>query len=331
MRPTDFSYYLSKFLTDYLVGQRNLSTNTIKSYRDTFILLFNFLKDIHDLPTEKISIQKVNKPLVEEFLNWLESIRNNSISTRNQRLAALHAFFRYLQGEKPEYLFHCQKILSIPFKRGEKATIKYLSDQSMKKILSSPDTNTPSGRRDLTLLSTLYDTGARVQELADLKVRDVRLETPAIINITGKGRKNRHVPILNKTKNLLKQYLKEQKLMTNDKLDHPLFFNKQRKKLTRQGITYILKKYASGVSLNNITPHVLRHTKAMHLLQAGINLVYIRDFLGHSELATTEIYARADTEMKRAALEKIENNVIPKDVPNWQENQKLMDWLNKLC
>ena len=119
--------------------------------------------------------------------------------------------------------------------------------------------------------------------------------------------------------------------MTTDKLDHPLFFNKQRKKLTRQGVTYILKKHASEVSLDNITPHILRHTKAMHLLQAGINLVYIRDFLGHSELATTEIYARADTEMKRAALEKVKNNVIPKNISNWQENQDLMDWLNKLC
>jgi len=331
MKPTDFSYHLSKFMTDYLAGQRNLSTNTIKSYRDTFILLFGFLNNNHHLPIEKISIQKINKPLVEEFLNWLETKRNNSISTRNQRLAALHSFFRYLQGEKPEYLFHCQKIISIPFKRGRKATIKYLSDKSMKIILSSPDKNTPSGRRDLTLLSTLYDTGTRVQELADLKVRDVRLETPAILNIKGKGRKNRHVPILNQTKNLLRQYLKEQKLMTNDKLDHPLFFNKQRKKLTRQGVTYILKKHASEVSLDNITPHILRHTKAMHLLQAGINLVYIRDFLGHSELATTEIYARADTEMKRAALEKVKNNVIPKNISNWQENQDLMDWLNKLC
>lgn len=175
------------------------------------------------------------------------------------RLAAIHAFFRYLQGEKPEYLFHSQKILSIPFKKAAKATIGYLSDEFMKKVLALSDTNTLSGRRDLTLLSTLYDTGARVQELADLKVRDIRLEAPAIVYITGKGRKSRHVPIISQTEKLLNQYLKEQKLTTYDKLDHPLFFNKQGAKLTRQGITYILKKYTFDDAPDNVTPHVFRH------------------------------------------------------------------------
>jgi len=253
------------------------------------------------------------------------------ISTRNQRLAAIHAFFRYLQGENPDHLFHCQKVLSIPFKRNQKNTVGYLTEKSMKKVLAMPDTTTVNGRRDLTLLSTLYDTGARVQEIVDLKVRDVRLESPAIVCLTGKGRKIRHVPIMKQTEALLRQYLQEQKLTTPDKLDYPLFFNHQRNVLTRQGVTYILNKYVSDVLPERVSPHMVRHSKAMHMLHAGINLVYIRDFLGHSELATTEIYARANSEMKLKALKKINNTVVPANVPNWQGNQYLMDWLNKLC
>jgi len=289
------------------------------------------MKECHQLKPEKVSIKKIDKPVVESFLQWLENTRNNSISTRNQRLAAIHAFFRYLQGENPDHLFHCQKVLSIPFKRNQKNTVGYLTEKSMKKILAMPDTTTVNGRRDLTLLSTLYDTGARVQEIVDLKVRDVRLESPAIVCLTGKGRKIRHVPIMKQTEALLRQYLQEQKLTTPDKLDYPLFFNHQRNVLTRQGVTYILNKYVSDVLPERVSPHMVRHSKAMHMLHAGINLVYIRDFLGHSELATTEIYARANSEMKLKALKKINNTVVPANVPNWQGNQYLMDWLNKLC
>ena len=258
MKPTDFSYHLSNYLTRYLSGQRNLSTNTIKSYRDTFVILLEFMKECHQLKPEKVSIKKIDKPVVESFLQWLENTRNNSISTRNQRLAAIHAFFRYLQGENPDHLFHCQKVLSIPFKRNQKNTVGYLTEKSMKKILAMPDTTTVNGRRDLTLLSTLYDTGARVQEIVDLKVRDVRLESPAIVCLTGKGRKIRHVPIMKQTEALLRQYLQEQKLTTPDKLDYPLFFNHQRNVLTRQGVTYILNKYVSDVLPERVSPHMVR-------------------------------------------------------------------------
>ncbi len=331
MQATDFSYYLSTFLTSYLAGQRNLSTNTIKSYRDTFVILLAFLKESYCLKPEKVTIQKIDKTTIENFLQWLENTRGNSISTRNQRLAAVHAFFRYLQGENPEYLFHCQKIISVPFKRNKKNTVGYLTETSMQAVLSVPDTSTMKGRRDVALLSTLYDTGARVQEIVDLKVRDVRLESPPIICLTGKGRKIRHVPIMKQTEALLLQYLQEQKLTTPDKQDKPLFFNNQGNALTRQGIAYILNKYVSGVLPEGISPHVLRHTKAMNMLEAGINLVYIRDFLGHSELATTEIYSRCSSEMKRKELEKINNNIIPENTPNWQKDQSLMDWLTRLC
>src|SRR4030043_246998 len=311
MKPTDFPYFLSIFLTNYMAGQRNLSSNTIKSYRDTFVLLLEFIKLNHGISPEKIMIKYIDKNIIEKFLNWLETSRNNGISTRNQRLAGIHAFFRYLQGEKPDYLFHCQRILSIPIKKAPKPVIGYLSEEAMKLILRMPDNSTCGGRRDLTLLCTLYDTGARAQELADLTVKNVRLSTPSIICITGKGNKTRHVPIMKQTENLLKSYIKEHKLDTLDRLDSPLFFGKQGKKLKRQGISYIFGKYADTGVWDKINPHIYRHTKAMHMTQADINPVYIRDFLGHVDLKTTEVYSKSNTEMKRRALEKIQNDVIP--------------------
>ena len=330
MKPTDFSYYLSDFLTGYLAGQRNLSINTIKSYRDTFVLLLEFIRDNHGLSPEKASIKQIDKTMIEEFLQWLEASRNNSISTRNQRLAAIHAFFRYLQSQKPEYLFHSQRILSIPLKKAPKPMVSFLSLEGMKKMLSRPDVSKCSGRRDLALLSTLYDTGARVQELADLTVRNIRLERPAIVIITGKGRKTRHTPIMERTAQLLRSYMIEHNLTGPEKLEHPLFFNRQGLKLTRQGITYILKKYAIIDETENITPHVIRHTKAMHMTQADINPVFIRDFLGHSDLKSTAVYSKTDTETKRKALEKMSHNVIPTSAPAWNTDKELIGWLNSL-
>ncbi len=330
MKPTDFSYYLSDFLTGYLAGQRNLSTNTIKSYRDTYVLLLEYIRGNYQLAPEKVNIKQIDKTLVEGFLQWIETTRKDSISTRNQRLAAVHAFFRYLQSQKPEFLFHSQKILSIPLKKSPKPVVGWLSEKQMKQVLSKPDISTPSGRRDLTLLSTLYDTGARAQELADLTVRDIRLENPAVVSITGKGRKTRHVPIMEQVTKLLGSYIKEQNLTNSEKLEHPLFFNKQGFKLTRQGITYILKKYALVDETENITPHMLRHTKAMHMIQADINPIFIRDFLGHSDLKPTEVCSKTSAETKRKALEKMNNNVIPASTPAWNVNEELMSWLKSL-
>jgi len=330
MKPTDFSYFLSMFLTDYMAGLKNLSPNTIKSYRDTFVLLLDFIKGNYGISPEKITIKYISKNIVEEFLGWLEITRNNSISTRNQRLSGIHAFFRYLQGEKPEHLFHCQRILSIPIKKAPKPVIGYLSEKAMKSILKMPDKSTFRGRRDLTLLCTLYDTGARAQELADLTVRNVRLSTPAIISITGKGNKTRHVPIMKQTESLLTFYIKEHKLDIQEKLDSPLFYSKLGKKLTRQGIAYIVAKYADTKEMDKITPHIYRHTKAMHMIQADINPVYIRDFLGHVDLKTTSVYSKSNIEMKRKALEKLQNDVLPISNIDWKKDCDLMAFLNSL-
>jgi len=330
MKPTDFAYYLSDFLTTYLAGQRNLSTNTIQSYRDTFSLLLRYLSDSKSISPEKVVVSTVSKESVEEFLLWLETDRGCGISSRNQRLAAIHAFFRYLQCEKPEHMFHCQRVISIPFKKAPKKPPVYLSDDEMGRILSEPDMKSCHGRRDATMLSLLYDSGARVQELADLTPRNLRLEAPFHVTLTGKGRKTRHVPIMKQTAALLSSYIREQKIDSADKLDHPLFFNSRKENLTRQGITYVISKYTDSIKVNDkISAHVFRHSKAMALTQADVNPIYIRDILGHADLKTTGVYSKANMEMKRKALEKVESKSIP-DAPDWTSDTDLMDFLKNI-
>jgi len=328
MKPTDFAKYMTEFLSVELPGQQGVSTNTIKSYRDTFTLLLNYCKEIQNIPIEKITIKHLDSELVTSFLNWLENERGNSTNTRNQRLAALHAFFRFLQAEEPKHLLQCQQILAISTKKYSKAHIDYLTAEQVTTMLAKPDLAKRSGRRDLLILSMLYDTGARVSELIDLNVRDVRLEDSPIVTLNGKkGNKLRQVPLMKQTAVMLRDYLKAHNLITPQTLDHPLFFNNQGTRFTRPGITYILQKYCGS---SKITPHVLRHTKAMHLLQSGVNIIYIRDILGHVDLKTTEIYARADTEMKREAMQNVYKDLLPKATPNWNDDASLMNWLHDL-
>jgi site-specific recombinase XerD len=327
MKPTDFAKHLTDYLSSYLPGQRGMSTHTIRSYRDTFSLFLGFCKDVKKIRIEKFTLNQFSKALIEEFLRWLETERGNGIATRNQRLAAIHAFCRYVQTEEPGHLLRCQEIIAITFKKQPKTHIQYLSAQELTDIFAKPNLNAPTGRRDLLLLSLLYDTGARVSELIDLKVRDVRLDDFPVVKLTGKGNKVRHVPLMKKTAALLESYLAENRLNRPEKGDYPLFFNRQHQKLTRPGITYILQKYTGG---DRVTPHVLRHSKAMHLLQGGVNIVYIRDLLGHVDIATTEIYARADTEMKRTALQKVYKDLTPPGTPTWNSDADLMGWLHSL-
>ena len=269
-------------------------------------------------------------------LEWLEKTRRCIASTRNVRLAAFHSFCRYLQLEFPDYIHQAQQILAIPMKRTKKISVEYLTLDAMKFLLEKPDNSTKEGRRDMVLLSLLYESGARVQELADLKVGDIRTASPSIVKLTGKCEKTRIVPIMKPMAELLKQYLKENNLTEPYTFDYPLFCNRSKDKLTRAGIAYIVKKYADEAIKESpelfpdkFSPHCFRHSKAVHLLQAGVNLVYIRDFLGHVDIQTTEIYARIDGEMKRKALEK-SHNVVSDRMPEWQRNAELMNWLKSL-
>ena len=205
----NFSQCLSHYFSVYLPGLRNVSQNTIYSYRDTFCLFLTFCKDFKHINLLKLNFEIFNSKLINEFMNWLEIERRNSISTLNQRLAAIRSFFRYAQCEFPQYFVAFEDILSIPFRKTEQTAVDYLPKEVLTKYLSLPDCNTISGRRDFALLCTLYDTGARVQELVDLKIKDVRLEEPPVIKLTGKGRKTRVVPIMPNTKEVLLNYLTE--------------------------------------------------------------------------------------------------------------------------
>lgn len=333
MKTNDFPLMLSDFLLKELPVVRNQSSHTITSYKNTYIRLLEYCRDMLSIKPEKLSVSDLTADRITDYLNWLEREYGNSISTRNQRLAAIHSLFRFIQMQAPEYMFQCQQVLGIPYKKAEKHQVGYLSEDEIKVLLAMPDTGTKKGRRDQALLTLLYDSGARVQELADLRVGDLRLEPPAQVKLTGKGRKTRSVPLMDKTAALMKRYLSEHRMDTSSCFDHPLFFNPQGRKLTRQGAAYILKKYADECGITEISPHKLRHTKAMHLTEADVNPIFIRDFLGHTDLKVTEIYSKTSIKMKKAALDKMKSSmeVVP-DTPaqDWTEDKTLLDWLNGL-
>lgn len=336
MKPSDFAIHLTEFLGTYLKHQKNVSKNTITSYRDTFKLLIRYCQEQMDIKAEKLRMEMLTPALIISFLNWLETERNCSIATRNQRLAALHSFFRYVQYEEPVGIHNFQKIISVPFKKSPKKLIPHLTAEAMKLLLEQPDKSTAKGRRDLTLLSVLYDSACRVQELVDLRVRDVVLAHPAILTITGKGSKSRRVPLMKNTLVLLNHYIQENNLDKQWKSDYPLFVNKQRQKLTREGVSYIISKYVakarklSTVIPEKVNPHIFRHSKSVHLLQAGVSLIYIRDILGHENIKTTEVYLKCDTELKRKAIENAYPDLIDSNLPDWSKDSTLLDWLSKL-
>jgi len=336
MKPTDFSVHVSHFLTHHLAAQRNLSANTIKAYRDVFTLLLRFCRDQRGLMLERLSLDQIDAPLVEAFLDHLATDRKSSVRTQNHRLATLHAFFRYVQSEVPERLLQCQQVLAIPLRRHPHQTVDYLSKEQLTMILAQPNLRTRAGRRDAVMLSVLYDTGARVQELIDLTAGDVRLDSPAQVRLKGKGRKMRTVPLMDSTAQLLRDHLHENGLDHPEQFDRPLFHNQQGRRLSRWGIRYILDKYVGAVRRDQpgfrqaVTPHSLRHTKGMHLLQSGVSLEIIRDFLGHVDVKTTEIYARANLEMKRKALEKVADPQPLPTIPSWKQDQSLLRWLHSL-
>ncbi len=333
MNKYDFPEILTAFFSKYLPGQRGLSINTIKAYRDTFIVLFRFLAKKKIKP-EKLTFDLFDKRMVECFMEWLETKNGSSISTRNHRLAAIHSFIRYAMMENPEIMQICRDILSIRSKKTESKALDYLSIAELQGVLAQPNTKTCQGKRDLALLSLLYDSGARVQELVDLIVADIRMDEPVTLKLKGKGKKERIVPIMPDTARIISVYIK---LYSLNDLSSPLFMNKAGKKLTRSGVEYIIEKYVCMArkklpSLNSkkVTPHVLRHSKGMHLTEANVNIVYIRDLLGHSSIQITERYTRANSDMKRKALENASTNILPKCTYSKRNEQKLLTFLETL-
>lgn len=332
MKKTDFTKALTAYFSTYLPLTCGVSPNTCNSYRDAFKLLLLYFQEEKGVPANSIELRMLNRNLVSDFLDWLEAQRKVSVTTRNQRLAAMKAFAHYVQYRNPEYLENCTDIITMRPKKHEKPVIPFLTEDELKALLAQPDPSTRHGLRDLTLLSLLYDSGARVQEITDLQLKDIRLTNPAMVTLTGKGRKARQVPLMKETCTLLDTYIRNFDL-NSEPLTAPLFFNKKGEALSRYGITYILKKYVSKAELDGsarkISPHGLRHTKAMHLLRAGVNMIYIRDFLGHVDISTTEVYARIDAEMKRKVFEEKVPNFTPNTTMPWEADKDLLQWLTQ--
>jgi site-specific recombinase XerD len=337
----EFAYCLEAFFKEYLVRERGCSEKTVRAYRDTFFLLVEYFSSVKITPPNRITLEMFNKDLVTSFLNWLESVRNCSVGTRNSRLAALKSFCRYLMYEDPCHMRQWSYILEVPMKRKtENDRVDCLSLDALKAILQSVNADTLSGLKDLTMLSLLYNSAARVNELIGLMPKSLRLQKPYGVELFGKGAKRRVVPLDEPIVNLLRAYMKAYGLDQPGMDSHPLFFNRHHGKLTNAGITYILKKYASKATENgnkgipeNIHPHMLRHSRACHLLQAGTNLEYIRLILGHASIQTTEIYAKMDPSVTNKAIEKAYSDLglQQPEERQWQQNPKLLAMLKSLA
>lgn len=337
---TDFAEYLESFFTDYLGAEQGASKHTVRSYRDTFILLIDYMIDVQGIPVDKLLMANLNRDVILSYLNWLQDNRKNSSSTRNQRYAAIRSFFEFLERKDPTRLATWQSVRSIKSKKTPVSTVNYLTVDGIKCLLEQVPTNDRHSRRNLTLLSLLYESGARVQELIDLTPSCLRLDKPALVHLHGKGNKTRIVPLRDQQVDILTTYLEENRLITPSQSERPLFFNSSGSKLTCSGVTYILRIYAAMARAvhpelipKQISPHILRHSKAMHLLQAGVNLVYIRDILGHVSVQTTEIYARADSKLKRESLEKASRDIFDKEISilSWEKDKKLKLFLKGLA
>nr|DAL26512.1 MAG TPA_asm: SITE SPECIFIC RECOMBINASE XERD [Caudoviricetes sp.] len=337
MKPTKFAKYLTEYLTVYLPNERGYSPNTVKSYRDNMLLLLTFMRDKYNIGAEKIDFTDITQERVVAYLDWLESERGCSVSTRNSRLSSIHAFFRFMLYRSPEHIHEWHRILAIKVKRTHTASVVYLTPEGIKLFLEQPDTTMTKGRRDLAMLSLMYECAGRVQEVADLTPSRVHFGKPTTLTIKGKGNKTRIVPISEPGAKLLRQYMEETGLLNDWANERPLFDNGQQDKLSRKSIAVIVRKYADRareqdkkIIPEGVSPHSLRHSKAMMLQESGINLVYIRDFLGHASITTTEIYARISQRQKMEAIEKTSLSPDPDKLPVWQKNKGLLQWLESL-
>lgn len=330
------SNYLHSYLNEYLAVQKNASLNTIKTYKYTFNIFLLFCIETKNIDIQDISLDTFNKDTILEFLDYLENTRHNSVATRNNRLKHICSFLKYVYPHESNRILQLHNIFDIPFKKDIDKPVEYMSVEALKLLLDQPKITTVNGRRDLTLLATLYDTGARVSELINLKVRDIKFDKDATtIRLLGKGNKIRIVPIIGNTSDLLKQYLIEHNL--EERLDAYVFVSKLKKPLTEPGVKYIIERYRvsaekiSPIIPKNIYPHMFRHSKAMHLLESGVNYIYIRDFLGHSNIKTTEIYAKISVEQKRKVLSEVYQENIPTSTENyWNKDKDLLDYLMQL-
>jgi site-specific recombinase XerD len=297
-------------------------------------LLLQFAAVRHRRSVDQLAIEHLTVSLVLDFLTDLETSRGNTARTRNARLAAVQTFFRYVAGREPALVAICSPVLSIPAKKALRPVLGYLSEEELEHLLAQVDRSPKHGERDYVLLSVLYDTGARIQELLDLSPRDFHLETPPFVRVRGKGRRERLCPLLPQSARLVRAFLSTHGRRLDEQ--EPLLQNGRGARLTRHGARYILLKYLRRATSSmptltrtGISPHTMRHTKAMHLLQSGVPLVMVKDFLGHVDLKSTEVYVQADLEMKRKALD-LANGPQATQPQQAKLSSSLIEWLEAL-
>jgi len=323
------AYLITKYFGEHLPLQVGASPNTIRSYRDTMVQFLEYIG--RDRPRAAVGLKDLDEASVSRFLLHLEKDRNVSAVTRNQRLAAIHSFVRYVQRKELSCYDQCSRVLSISFKKADQKPMGYLAVEEVRLLLSVPDSSTKKGIRVLAILAMLYETGARVQELADLTPSQIQISKSPRVELHGKGRKVRLIPISPDVASIVGKYMTIHGVSDPGA---PLFANSQGKKLSRAGVQHIIDKYVTLAKVRDgsmfrikVTNHTFRHSKAVHLLEAGVNLVYIRDFLGHSSVTTTEVYAKISPVIKKRHL--LEHSVVLGDGGKYSLSEKnnLLEWL----
>jgi len=305
MSPPEFPALLQAFFTERLLKQRQASPHTVRAYRNTFRLLLRFAqRRLHRSPS-RLLLADLDSAFLGEFLDHLEQDRGNCARTRNARLAAIHAFFRYVALTEPSRALHCQQILAIPSKRFERGLVEFLDDDEVAALLAAPDPATWIGRRDRTLLLVAVQTGLRVSELIALRRQDVALGTGAHVRCIGKGRKFRCTPLRRDAVKVLEAWLREQPSAP----DTPVFPSLRGGRLSDDAVERLVAKHAAtaqrqclSLARKHVTPHVLRHSSAMDLLWRGVDRSTIALWLGHESIETTQIYLHADLRLKEKAL-----------------------------
>jgi site-specific recombinase XerD len=325
---------IQTFFRRHLLVTRGVSPHTLRAYRDAIRALLLFAATHSGRDVVHLTVDDVARATVLAFLEHLETDRRNAAVTRNARLAALHALYRFMGAEDPASTALCQQVLAIPYKRTPARSVTCLTRADVEHVLGTIDQSTPLGRRDVALLQFLYNTGARAQEVVDVRLPAVRLEAPAQVRLLGKGRKERLCPLWPETTALLRSMLKDRGVDAAD--DRPLFVNATNRPLTRFGLRHVVRtciaaaaRSRPSLSKIRISPHTFRHTTALHLLQAGVELNVVRSWLGHASIETTHAYIEIDLQMKQAALDACQPPGLVSPPPAWK-SPDLLAWLEAL-
>lgn len=321
---------VQSFLTDYILSECNYSLNTKKSYSTTFYLFSLFVKEELNINPNKIEIEKITRDIIIQFLNWLETSRGCSISTRNQRLACLKAFFKYVQIRESDLFDNCAKIINIKAKKVPDKIITYFEEKEIKIIINY--LNEKKDYKKLLIFSTLYETGVRVSELINITLNDLDLFDPAKIKIFGKGRKERIIPISHELVKIIEYYLKTCYIQYDE--NAYLFYSSYKRKYTRQSINKMINTLVEELNTlypnlfnKKYSPHKIRHSKATHLYNNGVPILYIKDFLGHKSLSATEIYTNPDAKKQREEILNNSKTISIEEKYNKKQKNDLTNWL----